>query len=96
MHVVGLFINDSMELKKSYIFLIKTWFPQKTGSTIIGTPGLILCANTPGKDHSHEPFTIICDKVREHMWKDFWPFLHAEHFRIIDMLGIPPSSVQTC
>ena len=52
---------------KSYIFKIKNAFPTKTGSTIIGTPGLVLCANTPGKDDSHESFPIICDKVREHI-----------------------------
>ena len=93
------FINDSiesfnlsMETYKSYIFQIKNIFLQNTGSTIIG---LILCANTPGKDDSHETFPFICNRVREHIWRDSWPIVYAELFIIIDILGIPPSSVQT-
>ena len=35
------------------------------------------------------------DKVREHIWRDFWSFLNPEIFRIIDILGTPPISVQT-
>ena len=53
---------------KSYIFQIENIFPQKTSSTIIGTPGLILSANTPAEDDSHESFPIICDTFRERIW----------------------------
>ena len=54
--------------------------------TIIGIPGLIICATTSVKDDSGEPFPVTSDEVREHVWRDFWPFIHVEHFRIIDIL----------
>ena len=33
-----------------------------------------------------ESFLIIC--IRLHIWRNIWPFLHADIFRIIDSLGI--------
>ena len=80
------------EVVHIFLHFPNKYFPPHFG-TIIGIPGLILCANTPGKDDNHESFAIICDKAREHIWRDVWPFLLAEYFRIIDILGIPPSSV---
>ena len=35
----------------------------KNGSTVIATPGLIRCANSTGKDDSHDSFPIICNKI---------------------------------
>ena len=56
------------------------------GSIVIGIPGLILCANTPGKVDSHKSLPIICDKVGEHILRDFWLYRNAELFRIIESL----------
>ena len=85
------FINDSTKI---LTFSNKTNISTKTGSTIIGTTGLILCANTPGTDDGHEAFPIICDKVIEHIWRVFSPFLHAELSGILDVVGMPPFSLQ--
>ena len=45
----------------------KKRFSQK----VIGTRGLILCANPPCNYDSHESLPTICDKVKEHIWGDF-------------------------
>ena len=65
------FNNDSMESTKVLYFSYIKCISTKNRFIIIGTLD------------SHESFSIICDEIREYIWSDFWPFLHAESFRII-------------
>ena len=40
----------------------------------------------PSKDNGTEPISIMFNKVGEHIWWDFGPFLHAEPFKILHIL----------
>ena len=67
---------------KSYNYLIQNTFHQIQGFIIFGTPfiwfiypNLVLSATTSGKDNSMESFPVMFDKVKEHIWRDFGPFL---------------------
>ena len=55
--------------------LIKNTFQQNQGFVIIGTLHLVLSATTSGKDNSMESLPVIFDTVKEHIWRDFGPFL---------------------
>ena len=34
--------------------------------------------STSGKDNLMEPFLVMLDKVKEHIWRDFGPFFYAD------------------
>ena len=65
---------------KSYNYLIQNTFHQNQGFIINGTPDLVLISTITGKDNSMESFPIMFDKVKEHIWRDFGPFLYADPF----------------
>ena len=55
------------------------WNPPKIQTQkIIGTPGLVLCASTSGKENNIKPFPVMLVKVKEHIWWDVGPFFHAD------------------
>ena len=48
---------------------------------------LLLSATTSGKDNSMESLVIFDKVVKEHIWRDFGPFLLAYPFKILHILG---------
>ena len=73
-------------IPKSFNYLIQNKCNQNQGFIIIVTH-LVLSATTSGKDNSMESFPVMFDKVKEHIWRDFGPFLYADPFKILHILG---------